>query len=120
MPRRRGRRLVMAGPMCMTPPRKVPLVEDGGGRVPVACAGANAGAAAAVNNQVGDFGFEDFDIEQVSDGGGIALPVGLGARALHGGTATAVEEAELDAGLVGRAAHDAVHGVDFADQMALA
>ena len=46
--------------------------------------------------------------------------VDLAARALHRRALGAVEQAELDAGDVAEPAHDAVHGVDLAHQMALA
>ena len=50
----------------------------------------------------------------------IELAVGLGARPLHRRTLAAVEDAELDAGGVGGAAHQAVERVDLAHQVALA
>ncbi len=50
----------------------------------------------------------------------VELAVGLGAGALDGGALGAVEQAELDAGSVGDAAHEAVEGVDLADQVAFA
>ena len=50
----------------------------------------------------------------------IELAVGLGARAAHRRPLAAVEHAELDAGAVDGAAHDAVERVDLAHQMALA
>ena len=45
--------------------------------------------------------------------------VGLGAGAVHGGPLAAVEHAELDAGSVDGAAHDAAQGVDLADELPL-
>ncbi len=50
----------------------------------------------------------------------VELAVGLGAGALHGRSLAAVEHPELDAGLVGDAAHQPVEGIDLAHQMALA
>ena len=50
----------------------------------------------------------------------VELAVGLGARALHGRALAAVEDAELDAGGVGGAAHQPVERVDLAHEMALA
>ena len=50
----------------------------------------------------------------------VELAVGLGARALHGGTLGAVEQPELDAGGVGDAAHQPVEGIDLAHEVALA
>ena len=49
----------------------------------------------------------------------IELAVGLGARAAHGRALAAVQHAELDAGAVGRPAHDPVERVDLAHQMPL-
>ena len=53
-------------------------------------------------------------------GGGIELAVGLGAGPAHRRTLAPVQDAELDAALVGDPAHQAVQSIDFADQMALA
>ena len=50
----------------------------------------------------------------------VELAVGLRARPAHRRTLAAVEHAELDAGLVGDAAHQAVERIDLAHQMALA
>ena len=50
----------------------------------------------------------------------IELAVGLGARAAHRRALAAVEHAELDAGGVGDAAHQAVERIDLAHQVALA
>ena len=50
----------------------------------------------------------------------VELAVGLGAGSAHGWALAAVEHAELDAGLIGDAAHQAVQRVDLADQVALA
>jgi hypothetical protein len=46
--------------------------------------------------------------------------VGLGAGGAHGRALGRVQDAELDAGLVGGDRHRATHGVDFLDQVALA
>ena len=53
-------------------------------------------------------------------GGAIERAVGLRARAAHGRTLAPVQDAELDAGAVGDAAHQAVERIDLAHQMALA
>ena len=50
----------------------------------------------------------------------VELAIGLGARAAHGRPLGKIEGAELDAGAVDGAAHDAVQGIDLAHQMALA
>ena len=58
--------------------------------------------------------------DRVLHGPAVELAVGLGAGTLHGRALAAVEHAELDAGLVGDAAHHAVEGIDLAHEMALA
>ena len=50
----------------------------------------------------------------------VELAVGLGARSLNSGPLAAVEDAELDAGGVGGAAHQPVERVDLAHEVALA
>ena len=50
----------------------------------------------------------------------IELAVGLRPRPAHGRAFAAVQNAKLDAALVGDAAHEAVQSIDFPDQMALA
>src|SRR6185312_2360839 len=47
-------------------------------------------------------------------------PVGLGARAAHGGALGAVQQLEIDAGRVGGTTHDAVQRIDLPYQVALA
>ncbi len=49
----------------------------------------------------------------------IELAVGLGARPAHRRALAAIEDAELDAGAVGGAAHHPVERVDLPDQMPL-
>ena len=70
------------------------------------------------------FAFDDGEIrrlrDQVLHRAPIELPVGLGARSLDGRTLAAVEDAKLDAGLVGGARHHAIQRVDLAHQMSLA
>ncbi len=58
--------------------------------------------------------------EQVLHRRPIEFAVGLGAGPAHGRALGQVEGAELDAGPVDGPAHDAVQGVDLADQVALA
>ena len=50
----------------------------------------------------------------------VELAVGLGAGALHRRAFAPVQHAELDAGQVGDPTHQAVEGIDLADQMPLA
>ena len=44
----------------------------------------------------------------------IKLPVGLGARSAHSGALAAIEDTELNAGLVSDTPHQSVQRVDFA------
>src|SRR5262249_38113241 len=53
-------------------------------------------------------------------GRAVELAVGLRARALHGWALRPVEQAELDAGCIRHAAHEAVERVDLTYQVALA
>ena len=53
-------------------------------------------------------------------GGAVEGAVRLGAGAAHGRALAAVQDAELDAAGVGHPGHDAVEGVDLADEVALA
>ena len=55
-----------------------------------------------------------------ADGGLVQRAVGLRARGLHRRAFAGVQGAELDAGAVGGARHEAAQGVDFAHQMAFA
>jgi hypothetical protein len=68
-----------------------------------------------------------FDDRQSSHGGdgrlhrgGVELAVGRRARPLHGRTLATVEQAELDSGGVGDAAHQAVERIDLTHDMTLA
>jgi len=58
--------------------------------------------------------------QQCQDGLPIEFAVGLRARAADRGTLAAVENAELNAGPIDGAAHDAVERVDLAHQVPLA
>ena len=68
--------------------------------------------------------FDDREVGRLGDerlhGAAIELAVGLGARALDGGTLAAIEDAELDAGRVSGASHQPVERVDLAHEMSLA
>ena len=79
---------------------------------------------AVVDDQVLDPALDDLEVGGGADrrlhGLAVELAVGLGARALHGRALGAVEQAELDAGGVGDAAHEAVERIDLAHQVALA
>jgi len=55
-----------------------------------------------------------------TDGGLVQNTVGLGARGAHCRAFRGIQDAELDAGLVGGDGHRAAHGIDFLDQVALA
>ena len=79
---------------------------------------------ALLDDQVLDRGFDHLEIRRGADrclhGLAVKLAVGLGAGALHRGAFAPVQHAELDAGGVSHPAHQAVEGVDLADQMPLA
>ena len=98
--------------------------HHGAGGEAAAVGGDDAGDAAVVDDQVLDRGLDHFEarggLDRRLHGLAVELAVGLGARALHGGALAAVEHPELDAGLVGDAAHQPVKGIDLAHQMALA
>ncbi len=51
--------------------------------------------------------------------GRIELAIGLGAGSTNRRTFAPVQNAELDAALIGDPAHEAVQSIDFADQMTL-
>ena len=76
------------------------------------------------DQQIVGLGFDDLEIRRGANCGlhglRIELAVGLGARAAHGRAFAAVQDAELDAAGIGDAAHEAVQGIDFPHQMALA
>ena len=55
-----------------------------------------------------------------ADGGLVQNTVGLGARGANCRAFRGIQDAKLDAGLVGGNRHRAAHGIDFLDQMALA
>ena len=71
-----------------------------------------------------DGAFDDREVGRGADrrlhGLAVELAVGLRAGALDGGALGAVEQAELDTGGIGYAAHQAIEGVDFADKVAFA
>ena len=94
-----------------------------------------AGKPAAIRQQhrrqapIGDFEIQDLALDHVETrlfanrrlhGEPIEFSVGLRARPANGRALAAVEQAELDAGRIGDAPHQPVHGVDLANQMALA
>src|ERR1700730_1370476 len=50
----------------------------------------------------------------------VKLAVGLGTRSAHGGAFGAVQDSELDSGVVGNVCHKSVEGIDLAHEMAFA
>jgi len=80
--------------------------------------------ATAFDRQIVGLGSKDREVRRFADrglhGGRIELAVGLRARTADSRAFAAVQNAELDAALIGDAAHQAVQSVDFPDQMALA
>ena len=84
----------------------------------------DAADAAVRDDQVVGLGLDHLEIRRFANRRlhrrRIELAVGLRARAAHGRALAAVQNAELDAALVGDAAHQAVQSIDFPHQMALA
>ena len=89
-----------------------------------AIAQTNAGDPAVRDDQLIRLAFDHAEIGGLADRGlhrgGVKLAVGLGARSADGRTLAAVQHPELDAAGIGDPAHQAVQGVDLADQMTLA
>jgi hypothetical protein len=56
----------------------------------------------------------------MADSHTVEHPIGLGTRRPHRRTLTGIEDAEMDAGPVRCARHDATQGIDFLHQMTLA
>ncbi len=98
--------------------------HHGAGADAFAAGGDDAGHGALLDDQVLDGGLDHFEARRGADrrlhGLAVELAVGLGARALDRRALAAVEHAELDAGGVGHAAHEAVERIDLAHEMALA
>ena len=84
----------------------------------------DSGDGAVLRGDPRRFALDHGQVRRSSDerlhGAAVELAVRLGARALDSGALAAVEDAELDAGGVRGARHDAVERVDLAHQMALA
>ena len=116
---------ILLSPMWMRPLRNVPVVSTTAPAVnrrpssvtmPATRPSSTIRSSTAASITVEAGGLGDRRLHRLA----IELAIGLGARALHGRTLRAIEQAELDAGLVGDPAHQAVERVDLADQMALA
>ena len=99
---RRGRRAISSPDSVTTPTHAFRCIND------------------KIRNRLG----ADFEVrllgQQRLHGLAIELAIGLRARAAHGRALAQVEHAELDAGAVDGAAHDAVERIDLAHQVALA
>ncbi len=71
--------------------------------------------------EVDDLGLPDVEVgdalEEFPHADAVEGLVALGAGAPDGGAAGGIEQAELDAGLVGDLSHDAAEGVDLADEV---
>jgi hypothetical protein len=57
--------------------------------------------------------------DQILHGGAVKRPIGLCAGTSDGRSLAAVENPELDAGPVGRPPHEAIQGIDLANEVAL-
>ncbi len=84
----------------------------------------DAGDATAVHQQVGRLALQNVEavhrVQRPLHGAAVERAVRLGARPAHGGALGPVEDAELDAGGVGDAAHQAVERVDLAHEVTFA
>ena len=116
---------VCVSPTWIRPRRNVPVVSTTAphdssrpslSRTPVTLSAAISRSSASPSTTV------RFAVSRIARciAGGIKLAVGLRARPAHGRTLAAIEHAELDAALVGDAAHQPVERIDLAHQMALA
>jgi hypothetical protein len=83
----------------------------------------DSGHGAIGHHEIVDLAFDHGQIVGLADRPlhrlGVELAIGLRARAAHGWPLAAIEDAELDAALVGSAPHQAVERVDLAHEMAL-
>ena len=123
--RPRGRPGSSASPTWICPSRNVPAVSTTASRLEAqADLRDDADDAVAFDHQVVDRLLEQRQVAAGFRGGGGSPPVehavGLRARRAHGRALARVEDAELDAGLVGRDGHRAAERVDLLDQVALA
>jgi hypothetical protein len=101
-----------------------PRREDhGAGAELAAIQKAHAGNRAP-NLQIVGLAFDDSEVGGRLDGvlhrAGIEGAVRLRARPSHCWTLAAIEDAELDAALIGNPTHQPIQSIDLADQMALA
>src|SRR5438067_12990655 len=98
--------------------------HDRGGAEHAPVREAHAGKHSLDQSQVLDLRLDDMEALRSQDrllhGGRIKPAVRLGPGAAHGRPLAAIEYPELDSPAVGDAAHEAVEGVDLADEMALA
>ena len=98
--------------------------NDGAGGKCSAIAKAYPGDPAIGDDQFVRLAFDNAEIDGFADrrlhGRGIQFPIGLGPWPAHGRPLAAVEHPELDATGIRHPAHQAVEGVDLADQMTLA
>ncbi len=127
----RGRVAEATGRPALPPEMDLAAQEGAGGqhhgaRAPGAPVGRQDAAdrAARVEQQVVDGSLGDREVrlpgEQRADGLAIERAVGLRPRPAHGRALAAVEDAELDAGAVDRARHQAVERIDLAHEVAAA
>ena len=126
-----GRRVARAAGLVVVQPDVDAPVQEGAGRQhhrprPEGNAHLRDGAhhAVALQQQVVDGLLEQHQIglvlQPAADGGLVQHAVGLRARSAHGGALAAVENAELDARLIGGQRHRAAQRVDLAHQVTLA
>jgi hypothetical protein len=84
----------------------------------------DASDMAVMHLEVVDFALDDLEVglrrDRCLHGFAIELAVGLGAGSANGRALAAIEDAELDARLVGDPAHETIERIDLADEVTLA
>ena len=113
---------VFVSPMWIRPRRNVPVVMTTASSLDRPARDDNSADSPAFDEQVLGLALDDLEIGGVADGSLHGLPiqlsVGLSARALNRRPLGAVQQPELNAGGIGHSAHQAVQGIDLADEMA--
>ena len=119
-----ARRPVLFAEMDQAPQEGPGGDDHGTGGKLAAIAQANAGDPAVRDDQLIRLAFDHAEIGGLPDrglhGGGVKLAVRLGPRSADCRALAAVQHPELDAAGIGDAAHQAIQGIDLADQMTLA
>ena len=116
---------VRCSPIWMRPRRKVPVVRTTAAAAQFpAIAKPDAGGGTVVDEEVVGLPLDHRQVRASADRllhrSGVEPPIGLRPRAPDRRSLAPIENAKLDAALVGDPAHQSVEGIDLADEMALA